>query len=97
MKEPIIITVGDSHTMHCMTEGHLDVWWNTLTPDRKAVLFEAELEGLLDPPMSFGAAFTLKVEQTAERMKELFTAPLTPQRMEVVCESLILQTKPWSR
>jgi hypothetical protein len=49
--DTILAVVHDGHNMHCLTEGDLDEWFRSLSTDRKAALYQAELEGALDDPL----------------------------------------------
>jgi hypothetical protein len=46
-EDSIYTIVSDDYNVHCMTAGMLDAWWSSLNPEKKADLFEADLDGLL--------------------------------------------------
>ena len=41
--ESILSIVTDAHSVHCLTEAHLDTWWASLAPELKAEIYEAAL------------------------------------------------------
>jgi hypothetical protein len=47
-KDSIFAVVSDDHNVHCLTEAHIDVWWESLKPEDKAALYELHLDGILD-------------------------------------------------
>jgi len=47
-KDSIYAVVSDDHNVHCLTEAHLDVWWDALPPEEKGALYELHLDGILD-------------------------------------------------
>ncbi len=42
--EAIYTVVVDGDRVHCMTEGMLDAWWNALSPEEKAEIYEMRTE-----------------------------------------------------
>ena len=48
--DTILAVVHDGHNMHCLTEAVLDEWFRSLDVERKAALYAADMEGLLDEP-----------------------------------------------
>jgi len=81
MKPATVITISDAHSVHCLTEGHIDEWWRSLPTTRKVALFEAELEGHLDftsAPEPFECRqFEQYAKQFLRDMKRLHKSPLT--------------------
>lgn len=45
----IYAVVSDEHNLIAMTEGMLDVWFLSLSPERKAEIYEADLDSDLAP------------------------------------------------
>lgn len=74
-----VLTISDAHTIHCLTEGHIDEWWRSLPTARKVALFEADLEGHLDFTPAFDPFEFDGFEKNAKRfireMKRLHKSP----------------------
>jgi hypothetical protein len=45
-KDGIFAIVSDDHNVHCLTEAMLDAWWASLPPTEKAVIYEADTDGI---------------------------------------------------
>jgi hypothetical protein len=76
MKSPlppdtIYAVISDGHNMHCLTEDQIDAWFLSLSADRKAELYEAETEGLLEgsPAHIFNGVLPQSLEEHAARFE----------------------------
>ena len=82
----------DDHNVHCMTEDMLDAWWASLTPEEKAVAFEADLNGVLDETIALAhpnvSAFEAFSQQFFEEMKRIQKSPFTGLTREVAHANL---------
>lgn len=71
-----VITISDAHSVHCLTEDHIDEWWRSLPVKRKVDLFEQELEQR--PVQAMDAWPTDRVTldaASAQFIKEKFLTP----------------------
>jgi hypothetical protein len=80
-RKSIYTVASDEHSLHCMTEDMIDVWWASLSPDEKAIHFEADLNGELYEAVALAApspetpAFEKHVDQFFADMKRLRCSP----------------------
>lgn len=57
----------DDHNVHCMTEDMLDEWWVSLSPEQKAVVYEADLDGLLDETVALANPLASEFQSYVEK------------------------------
>lgn len=100
MNEPILTTISDEHNIHTLTESQLDVWFQSLTPDRKVALFHDEMEAFPDGPVLepiipalrdrfVGLSQIIRVaEEMQQETHRLMAAPFSAHRMEASDASL---------
>lgn len=85
----IYTVVSDEHNVHCMTEGMLDAWWASLPPEQKAVVYEADLDGLLDETVALANPIASEFQSHVDRffadMARIQKSPFTGLTREVKC------------
>ncbi len=86
-KDSIYAIALDDHNVHCMTEEMLDEWWVSLPPERKAVLYEADLDGVLDETVALAnpnvSEFQCHVDRFFADMQLIQKSPFTGLTREV--------------
>lgn len=70
-----VLTISDAHTVHCLTEGHIDEWWRSLPTARKVEIFEAELESRGPESDADFTRFDAHMEQFLAEMTRLHRSP----------------------
>jgi hypothetical protein len=72
-KASIYAVAADDHNVHCLTEAHLDTWWDALSPEDKGALYELHLDGILDrddPAQPAPPASNIRAELVASAIVE---------------------------